>query len=71
MKSDSWIQKTHLFRRDEYICTACRAVCDKPYSLCPVCGAEKTKHSAAAECRFLKWKNPPLSGIINCLIVQV
>lgn len=43
MKSDCWIQKTHLFRKDEYICAACKAVCDKPYQGCPVCGAEKTK----------------------------
>ena len=43
MKQDLWIQKTHLFSKDEYICTACRAVCDKPYRTCPVCGAEKTK----------------------------
>ena len=45
MKQDFWIQKTHLFKRDEYICTVCRAVCDKPYQVCPVCGAEKTKVS--------------------------
>ena len=30
MRQDLWIQKTHLFAKDEYICTACRAVCDKP-----------------------------------------
>ena len=41
MKQDQWIQKTHLFGKDEYICTVCRAVCDKPYQVCPVCGAEK------------------------------
>ena len=45
MKADHWIQKTHLFRRDEYICTVCRAGCDKPYQICPVCGTEKTKVS--------------------------
>ena len=28
MRQDLWIQKTHLFGKDEYICTACRAVCD-------------------------------------------
>ena len=43
MRQDLWIQKTHLFGKDEYICTACRAVCDKPYQTCPVCGTEKTK----------------------------
>ena len=45
MQQDIWIQKTHLFSKDEYICTACRAVCDKPYQTCPVCGTEKTKVS--------------------------
>ena len=43
MRQDLWIQKTHLFSKDEYICTVCRAVCDKPYQTCPVCGMEKTK----------------------------
>ena len=43
MRQDLWIQKTHLFSKDEYICTACRAACDKPYQVCPVCGAGKTK----------------------------
>ena len=41
MKRDLWIQKTHLFGKDEYICSACRAVCDKPYQVCPACGTEK------------------------------
>ena len=45
MRADLWIQKTHLFGKDEYICTACRAVCDKPYQVCPVCGTEKTRVS--------------------------
>ena len=43
MKRDLWIQKTHLFSKDQYICSACRAVCDKPYQVCPACGAEKSK----------------------------
>ncbi len=43
MKQDLWIQKTHLFGKDEYICIACRATCDKPYQVCPACGTEKTK----------------------------
>lgn len=48
MKADLWIQKTHLFRKDEFICSACRAVCDKPYQMCPVCGTEKTRVSYEA-----------------------
>lgn len=43
MKQDVWIQRTHLFGKDEYICSACRAVCDKPRQICPECGAEKRK----------------------------
>ncbi len=41
-----WTQKTHLFRSDEYICSACRASSKKAYSVCPVCGArmKKTKY---------------------------
>lgn len=41
-----WIRKTHLFRSDEYICSACGAVCPKPYAACPSCGAKmgKTKY---------------------------
>ncbi len=41
-----WTQKTHLFRSDEYICSACRASSNKAYSVCPVCGAsmKKTKY---------------------------
>lgn len=39
MKSSHWIQQTHLFRAAEYICSACRTSCDKPYKTCPACGA--------------------------------
>ncbi len=41
-----WIQQTHLFRPDEYVCSACRASCDKPCPICPACGAtmNKTKY---------------------------
>ncbi len=37
MKRIRWIEKTHLFRADEYICSRCRASCDKPYRVCPNC----------------------------------
>ena len=30
MKKASWTQKTHLFKADEYICSACEASCGKP-----------------------------------------
>ena len=46
MKKAYWIQHTHLFRADEYICSACRAVCDKAYRTCPRCSTpmKKTKY---------------------------
>ena len=34
-----WIRHTHLFRRDDYTCSACGASADGPYSVCPNCGA--------------------------------
>jgi len=41
-----WIQHTHLFRADEYICSACGIVCHKPIEVCPGCGSGmgKTKY---------------------------
>jgi rubrerythrin len=46
MKTAYWIRKTHLFRPDEYICSACNAYCGKPRTVCPSCGAamKKTKY---------------------------
>ena len=35
-----WIQKTHLLRRDEYICSACGRAAKKAYGNCPSCGAD-------------------------------
>ena len=43
MKSAHWIQRTHLFRADEYICSACGASYKKPYRECPSCGASMKK----------------------------
>ena len=43
MQQDIWIQKTHLFGKDEYIYSLPRRLRDKPYQTCPVCGTEKTK----------------------------
>lgn len=49
MKAAHWIQKTHLFRADEFICSACSAKSDKPYIACPNCGKamKKTKYDAS------------------------
>ena len=33
-----WIRHTHLFRKDEYECSACGFKADKPYRICPCCG---------------------------------
>ena len=43
MKAAYWTQRTHLFRADEYICSACKTTCDKPYKVCPSCGAPMNK----------------------------
>ena len=43
MKRFYWIQKTHLFKADEYICSRCGASCGKPYKVCPSCQAEMDK----------------------------
>ena len=36
-KSAYWIQKTHLFQKDEYECSSCYHAY-KPYIICPHCG---------------------------------
>ena len=43
MKRVHWIQKTHLFRADEYLCFRCGASCGKPYKVCPSCQSEMGK----------------------------
>lgn len=40
MSSPHWIQRTHLFRADEYVCSRCGASCTKPYETCPRCGEQ-------------------------------
>lgn len=49
MRAAHWIQKTHLFRADEFICSACGVKADKPYRTCPSCGQamKKTKYDAS------------------------
>ncbi len=46
MKAAYWIQHTHLFRADEFVCSACKASSNKPYKECPECGAlmKKSKY---------------------------
>ena len=43
MKHVHWIQKAHLFRPDEYICSWCDASYGKPYKVCPTCRSEMGK----------------------------
>ena len=43
MKAAYWIQKTHLFDSDEYICSSCGCVSDVPYKRCPACGRPMKK----------------------------
>lgn len=38
-----WTQRTHLLSVDEYICSACKASFDRPYEVCPSCGAPMKK----------------------------
>ena len=49
MRTAHWIQKTHLFRADEFVCSACGAKADRPHSFCPACGApmKKVKYTAS------------------------
>ena len=35
-----WIRQTHLFRKDEYQCSACDFLTGKPAPSCPRCGAK-------------------------------
>ena len=42
-KTAYWIQKTHLFRADEFECSACGRRTDKPYVQCPHCERNMTK----------------------------
>ena len=49
MKPAHWTRRTHLFRADEYICSACGTSSRKPYKSCPACGApmKKTKYDTS------------------------
>jgi len=43
MRKAQWTQRTHLFRPDEFICSACGMVFPRPYKECPYCGVEMKK----------------------------
>ena len=35
----SWTKHTHIFRKDEYVCSTCGYSSEKPYKTCPKCGS--------------------------------
>ncbi len=39
MKRAHWTRRSRLFHADEYVCSACGTVSDRPYKACPGCGA--------------------------------
>lgn len=43
MKTAHCTQRTHLYRADEFICSACRHVSGKPYNVCTTCRAVMKK----------------------------
>lgn len=49
MDKAHWTQHTHLFKKDEYECSACGAMYDKPYAVCPNCNSQmgKAKYDAS------------------------
>ncbi|MBO6017641.1 MAG: hypothetical protein J6P42_06355 [Oscillospiraceae bacterium] len=48
MRKPYWTRRTHLFRADEYICSACGRVSAKPWKTCPECGSIMKKVKAEA-----------------------
>ena len=38
-RSAYWIRHTHVFRDDEYECSACGCTTTEPYPICPECGS--------------------------------
>ncbi len=43
-----WIERTHLFRPDEYICSVCGKVSDKPNNVCPSCRIPRNRTEEAS-----------------------
>lgn len=39
MRKAHWVRQTHLFRPDEYLCSACGSSSAAPAARCPFCGA--------------------------------
>ena len=47
-KKAYWTKETHLFRADEYVCSACGYRSGRAKSVCPGCGAKMTKEKYSA-----------------------
>jgi predicted amidophosphoribosyltransferase len=49
MRKIYWIRRTHLFKKDEYECSFCRALSDEPFAVCPSCKSKmsRTKYDAS------------------------
>lgn len=37
MRAAHWIQRTHLFQSDEFVCSRCGTSYNKAYKVCPSC----------------------------------
>ena len=40
MEKAHWIRHTHVFRKDEYVCSVCKRTVPKPGRFCPYCGSK-------------------------------
>ena len=43
MACNYWTQITHFADSDEYECSNCKRLFDKPYAVCPACGVKMKK----------------------------
>ena len=43
MKYARWKKRTHLFKADDYVCSACHKASARPAGVCPCCGAVMKK----------------------------
>ena len=49
MRAAYWIGRTHLFEADEYVCSSCGCLSERPYKVCPNCQKpmKKVKYDAS------------------------
>ena len=53
MKYARWKRRTHLFKKDDYVCSACHKTSPSPAGVCPCCGAPM-KSKYAKQARWLR-----------------